>query len=510
LDRRRFFKYAGAGALGALAAGAAGYYAHDQLDMLRGRTIATATASGTLTLDMTPPVIQDLKWKPTRVVNDKVYDAKISFIAWDMDSHVESITVDFVPVEYSHLPKEAFPKEDARRFASQPGSMVAGFEQEVRDLKGGREYEIRVTAKDASGNAANSSLTTPYVREFENIAPLDDVTVIADYYTWYSLNGWKDEKGRPMHVYTPLLGEYNSADPIVVSKHIDWATGHGVDAFAISWWGEDPDMRLAKFENTFLKHSMLGQIKFCIIYENNGRLKIQNPNDSSEKWIEDLDDPFNKERLISDFVNLTKYFSHPQYLKIDGKPYVGFDYTLPFRGDVTGVFTELRNKLKERGWELYLVNDLCGRTFYPEDLISKRPHLPSEYTPYLSPEHALQVIESFDAIEGGPPLIPPSMDFADAYKMWHHFATNYQKDFVPSSWSGLEIHPLVLPNSQPIKLSSDLFRNLLNPSIKYNTKKVIEIHTFNEWFFGNQIEPADEYGFDYLNTLKESLVTNHR
>ena len=500
MDRRRFLKYAGVGA-GLLAAGAAGYYVHEELDKLQEASVParTATTSQTSPLDMTLPVIQDLKWTPTRVVNDKVYDGEISLITWDMDSYVESITVDLVPAQYSHLPKEAFPQEDTESFASRPARRVAGFEQEVRDIEGGREYEIRVTSKDARGNVATANLTTPYVREFENTAPLNDITVIADYYTWFLFGRWGG------HVYTPLLGEYGSGDPTAISKHIDWATGHGIDAFAVSWWGDPSSCTdtnqhpwdLLNFEERFLKHPMLNHMKFCILYENNGRLKVTNRDDPAEKWVEDLDDPFNRSRLLSDFEYLTKYFSDPQYLRIGGKPCVRFDYTVPFRGDIKGVLGEVRTKLRDMGWEIYLINDLAGRSLYPADLISAEA---SDWRyPNVSPAHVLQVIENTDAIGGSGP--PPN----ENYKIWRDFSVKRRKDFVPVSWPGQHVHPSICPTCEPVPRSPEYFTTLLEPSIKYNTRNIIEIAAFNEWEAGIEIEPAEEYGFSYLQALRDVL-----
>ena len=59
---------------------------------------------------------------------------------------------------------------------------------------------------------------TPYIRQFGNVAMTDDIIVAVPYYLWYrrDLSNWKDG-----HKYMPLLGEYCSDDPIVMSKHID-------------------------------------------------------------------------------------------------------------------------------------------------------------------------------------------------------------------------------------------------------------------------------------------------
>jgi hypothetical protein len=47
---------------------------------------------------------------------------------------------------------------------------------------------------------------------------------------------------------------------------------------------------------------------------------------------------------------------------------------------------------------------------------------------------------------------------------------------------------------------------LLHAALKYNTERTMQIASFNEWYYAHQIEPAEEYGFDYLNILKESLL----
>jgi len=457
--------------------------------------------------------IVGLNWTPTRVVLDKVYDINVTFTARDDKTPIAYAELRFIPVEYYYMiekygmrsedyPK-VFPPDKERVFVLTPvdgkfDSLEEKFSVSIKDIVGGREYRIVVSVRDTAGNERTVEVKTPYIRQFENVAKTDGIIVIADYYTWYKPSWGK-------HTFMPLLGEYDSGDPIVIAKHIDWATGHGIDAFAISWWGnglENPNRQvigehpydLMNFENTFLTHPMINQIKFYILYENTGRLKIQNPNDPPEQWIQDLDDSFNKERLLSDFIYFTKYFSHPQYLKIDGKPVVVFDYTLPLRGNITGVFTELRNEMREKGWELYLVNDLAGRSFYPSDLISGHvtypPNLP------VSSEHVLQIIENTDALSGSGPPPYYEMDIEKTYSLWSQFAQSYKKDFIPVAWPGFKN---VIPRS------SGHFLSLLEGCRKYNTRKIIRIPSFNEWYFAHQIEPAQDYSFQYLEVLKNFI-----
>ena len=504
LNRRKFLKYAGAAgaAVGASALGL-NYLSKPQPATPSQETTTATTATATTTSPSTAilPIITRLTYEPSKVLNSKIYDIRVDVQIADPAKRLSSVIVALEPVAYEQAPTDAFPQEERRTALLQSvGQEKQTLSAVFSDLKGGREYDLRAGAADFSGVVDEKTSRIEYIREFENIAPLDDTAVIADYYTWYGIRdgGWTDDEGRKVHVYTPLLGQYESADPIVISKHIDWATGYGIDAFAVSWWGSDYT-QTEKFENGFLRHPMANQMKFFILYENNGRLKVKNPDDPAERWIEDLDDPFNRSRLLSDFEYLTKYFSDPQYLRVDGKPCVRFDYTTPFRGDIQGVFGEVRSKLRSMGWEIYLINDLEGRSNYPSDLVSGAP-LRWRY-PNISPAHVLQVIENTDAIGGSGP--PPG----DNYKAWRDFSVMRGKGFVPVAWPGMEPSPFVYTDSSGVKLNPELLRTTLDSSIEYSTSKMTEIMSFNEWIAGHQIEPAKEYGFTYLEVLRKILST---
>jgi len=51
---------------------------------------------------------------------------------------------------------------------------------------GGREYKIVAIVKDIAGNKRTVEVKTPYIRQFENIARTDNITVVTYYYPWYS------------------------------------------------------------------------------------------------------------------------------------------------------------------------------------------------------------------------------------------------------------------------------------------------------------------------------------
>jgi hypothetical protein len=362
---------------------------------------------------------------------------------------------------------------------------------------------------------------TPYIRQFENISKTDDIIVIADYYTWYRQitepgSHWRDDEGKIAHLQYPLLGEYASNDPILISKHIDWATGHGIDAFSISWWTTGKDERTWDYHSkesldALLRNPLIKDIKFCILYEDYGRLPVKKviyDYDPNGNEFIPIDDPKNEQRLLEDFNFLANtYFSHTQYLKVDRKPVVQFDADRIWIGNIEEVIGLLRAKIKEKGYEMYLISNVLGWYF---------PNAPYD----VLEERNIQIVKSMDAISAHGNMWLYGYEDArndfptfvkNLYEKWYNFARNYNSQIVliPNLMPGEEIHPSWVrdPAYIPLKRSPQLFEALLRIALEYtDTKtKIIKISAFNEWGSGLQIEPSQEEGFVYLQLLKKYL-----
>jgi len=486
--------------LGGLVAGAAGCYIAYEL-----------------TRDRKPPAIKNLKWEPTRIVNDKVYDISISFVAEDEEptislfglnfplykTQISNATLEFIPKVYSHLPKEAFPNETIRAYNLIPldgefDERIEEFLLNVTDIKGGREYIVKVFVQDQAGNVATINLTTPYIREFENIAPLDNITVLVPYYVWYrrDLSNWKDG-----HKYVPLLGTYRSDDPLVISKHIDWATGHGIDVFAVSWTGyEGGD--LAYFDNNLkllLNNSLSKDIKVAILYESPGRLKTTgNP---LAPWEKNLSDPENLKILLSDFNYLCKtYFRSKNYFKIQNRPLIYMYDSAAFIGDVKMAIEKLRKDMKANGYEIYLVSDhvhpyvLPGSDMSWEERAKQFDGITSWLGGYSDKGEYLQ--GSYEE------------QIKILYSEWGRWAIENNKKLIPCTTPEFDSRDVKWgnPNSIPLERSPDKFEKRLNIIFSYSQyPKIVMLGTFNDFFESTTLEPSKEYEFVYLKLLKKML-----
>jgi len=434
----------------------------------------------------TSPSITGLKWEPTRVVNSKVYDGIVYFVG--RGHELSEVHLVFTPKNYTHFPKEAFPQESSRRFALEPldGAFDEDMEEflaDITDIKGGREYEIEIVVRDREG-VATANLITPYIREFENVASLDDVLIGAYYYPWYSSHRHWQEGYRG----TPLLGEYDSRAAIVISKHIDWATGHGIDAFIMSWWGPSSfeDMTI---KDCFLNNSLINDTKIAILYESLGRLKTR-----VENGIKiDLDDPSNREVLLSDIRYLTAtYFGSPHYLKISNASVVELYLARIFKGNVCEVVGNLREQTRDGGHNMYLIGDLV---YWQNPLVSlerERIGLYDAITAYNMHTNSQEILDDFED------------NVARKYSKWLSVAKDLGVGFIPSAIPGFDDRAVRTGNI-PLPKSTDRLRKQMEIAKTYmdSNLKIVIITTFNEWHEYTNVEVSVEDSYEYLETIEQ-------
>jgi hypothetical protein len=522
VNRRRFLKYAGATAAVGVAAFGLNYLAtHPPIP--GQRTLTTLNHTTTTSSIAILPRITSFTYKPSKVVNSKIYDIQVDVEVSDPARQLSSVQVALQPVAYAHLPGEAFPNEQSQVNILQP----TGLEKELlstkfMNLKGGREYDVKTSAYAPDGIIETRTLRTEYVREFENIAALDDITVIADYYTWYGLpsepgNHWRyyeDEiNGPSQHLYSPLLGEYASGDQIVISKHIDWATGHGIDAFSISWHTTGSDERTWDYHCTenleaFLRNPLLNDMRFCILYEDHDRFPVKtitydyDPVHGTE--LMPVDRAENKARLLEDFTFMAnRYFSHPQYLRINGGCFVQFDGDRIWSGDIRAVLDAVRKQVRASGHELYLCSNILGWYF---------PNAPHDA---LEPRNR-QIVQAMDAISASGNMWlygyeEARKDFAGftkgLYDRWLQYGQGHNPtvELLPNIMPGQEIHPSLVsdPAYVPLKRSLELWNKLISLARRYG--KIWKLTAFDEWISGLGVEPSKEEGFAYLEALRDSI-----
>jgi len=464
------------------------------------------------------PLTLNFAWESTNVINDKIYDIKVSFEVISPLNSLREVEVMLIPVDYRYFITKygmreedydkVFPKEEVRSVKIEPKNLEREmFSVDFEDLKGGREYIVRARVKDVAGNERTVDVKTPYIRQFENIAKTNDITVTALYLLWWGKdNNWANYKGNIF----PLLGKYSSKDMMVINKHIDWATGHGIDVFLINWSGQDYQDDALK--NYFLESDLVkrGDIRFMILYESIHRLKDSNPG-----W--NLSDPDNVQILNSDLSYLSKnYFKHPSYFKINDRPMFYLYEGKGIFGDVSQI-----GKLKEK-FELFIISDHAHPLANTYDIFPQNNPLAVYWG-----DSARQ----FDAILPGGGLYSGFLYYRGYFRgslvenpidnskwleykkigneKWYEFARANNMFFFPSVTVGISYRyaPWGDSNWPRLERNPEQLKKRLEFELKYLEKypKILFINEFNNFFEEAQVEPDSEYGFSLLQLIKDVL-----
>jgi hypothetical protein len=293
---------------------------------------------------------------------------------------------------------------------------------------------------------------------------------------------------------------YYSDDNVVFNKHVDWATGHGINVFMFPYPYHNPKVAFTWLEKTFKKNmeaDLFNQIKFtfCSTFVD----------ETGKPLPYNFDDPETKEAFVKAIKDLiSNYASLPNYWKIDGNPVIvlwGSHGYSSSNNNVEKAIKEVREfSLSTIGRDLYIISQV----------------------PVVWNESDVQeLIRNSNAIYDYLPLplwlkTPMNLEDAVPYAIermliWKDISMRYGKLYIPSLSPGFnDIYNYTAPNrlsnqgsiiyrsENGFKLYLEEVKEKFNPKISFLT-------SFNEWFEDTKIEPSQNYGFVYLDILKSFL-----
>lgn len=329
---------------------------------------------------------------------------------------------------------------------------------------------------------------------------VDSYLVGAHYYAWYGKNSWSRIAG------DPLLGSYSSKDPEAIDQHIRWANQYGIDFFGIGWSGRDRNANEV-IQDYFLKSPEINRIRFCIAYDTLSRFRqIMEP-------PFDFSNPVLYREFVSDFEYLSRnYFSHPQYLKFNGRPVVWLYLGRGMQGDWIKALSAARKVVADNGFDLYIDGDLLwpGRTD-----VSRLP--------YFDAASAYVVNQREMFRKEGVRTTGQVVDLAGSYfREWARVVPTVKNNLTGDP---VAFHPVINPQfikpADPFALRYSLgnvrefraFAELARDTATYSPAagaKVVWITSWNEWYEGTSIEPTHNgprlqtnYGFQLLDVVRE-------
>jgi hypothetical protein len=317
----------------------------------------------------------------------------------------------------------------------------------------------------------------------------------AYYYAWWGLpsnNHWNESiKG------TPFLGYYNSNDSSIANQQISFAQKYNITFFAVSWIGRgtwhngdfatiDQNLR-----NGLLQAPSMSGFKFCLFYET----------------VLVKDNAFNEHQNFSSIflsdINYAaeQYFCNPSYLKVNGSP-VFFIYNVPYLY-VNMTYNEAHNLLDcarqesvAYGFNLYIIGDMNGG-----------PAPPVLNSPMLYSLNATTSYHFDDQANNWNQILE---DTATYYPQWLSTMNSKGIGFVPNAYPGFN-NTKNTGVTAPRVLSPDntSFGQMLQIALndKSSTPGFVMVTSWNEWMEGTQIEPSNETGNVFLDTIKNVTTT---
>lgn len=355
-------------------------------------------------------------------------------------------------------------------------------------------------------------------------APENEYIVIAQLNFWYYgpglYGGFEDDFGERNTALTPLLGEtYYASDPDVVYQQIEWAAEYGVDAFSIEWTtprgiGCCGSME-ATLDDVFLKSPNIDKVRWVIFYDFVLRL---NQTSGLKQYVAglDFDEPKVYDTLVSDFKHFAeKYFDHPQYLTIDGRPVIYIWATNAFVGDLEGALRDARVEVANLGFDVFVVGD---------EIVTDR----------FDPHHA----SLFDGNTTFTFLIPglPQTSWTDigdaipdvdqAFEQWRENIeslkvidreeyVNFQPAWAPQYDERLARpgNPMYVPatSKEQVIAMAEMARRHAQP-VGSQGQQLIWVNTWNCWAETTTVEPtanlgakypAGNYQFDMLEVIRD-------
>ena len=306
---------------------------------------------------------------------------------------------------------------------------------------------------------------------------------------------WRQVAKRPQP--RPLLGFYDDSLPEVNDWHIKWALEHGISFFCFDWYWNAGEHRLMRtLERGFLKAKYCEQMRFCIHWCNHG-LDWRN-----RKWNRPQDEDFQTKALVELAEYLAdQYFARPNYLTVDGQPvFVIWDVArvVEANGGPSGFAQALQamnRVLRDRGMkDLYLV-----AVHAPKGIEEAGFSATTGYgyygTDYDSPYEW----------RGGHSI--PYEEMVKHYETtWRGITRRPGLPYILAVGSNWDSRPragdkaAVITGKTPAK-----FRTMCESSLTYVDKRVnmALIEAWNEWGEGSFIEPDKEWGFDFLDVVRD-------
>jgi len=276
--------------------------------------------------------------------------------------------------------------------------------------------------------------------------------------------------------YYPLIGPYDSADPVVLEYHVLLMKLAGIDGVIVDWYGSADYFDYAVVNGNIAKlfnYTRKAGLKFVICYEDQ---TVQRFIDGKRLTAADAILHAQREMLYLQ----TNFFCDPSYFRLNGKPMLenfGPQYFL-----------------SSTNWDaIFSVLESSNRpSFFTEDNTLSSGHGAFDWPPmWLSQQPGTGGVLSEASLKNY------LDDFEKKSRNWPAFISSafprfhdiYQRAGVRNYWGYLGDR------------DGETLRETLNRALT-NNSAVVQMVTWNDFGEGTAIEPTREYGFRDLQLIQ--------
>ncbi len=280
----------------------------------------------------------------------------------------------------------------------------------------------------------------------------------------------------------PAAGWYSNENPELLDWQIKWAVENGISFYMLDWYNSD-----GYFINALKKARFAKYIKWAVMWCNH----IPSPGCDEAHWTAVI----NK--------CLTSVFNNPQYMYVDGMPYMSvWDGNCLERDNKPGGCRRMLDKAREMaraaGYKGIYFQGQCGSS--PSDVKRMADFGFDETTTY----HYL-------GTGGRPDKTRGVRDFADiaasSYDYWKSVCGVGGIDFLPNlstSWDDRPWHDGFEVRGRTVKHFYRICRDARRFAEETGVKRVC-LAPLHEWGEGSYAEPNGEFGFGLFEAVRNAF-----
>ena len=320
----------------------------------------------------------------------------------------------------------------------------------------------------------------------------------------------------------PLWGYVNEADPYIMEMQINAAADHGVNVFIYDWyWYDGMPFLEESLNNGYLKASNNHRVKFYLMWANHDvpllwdRRNAGLPNNSLI-WKGAVD---RKEFEIICHRVIEKYFSHPSYYKVNGKPsFMIYELNTLIKGlggiekteEALDWFRSETIKAGFPGLDLQLTMRKSGSSITGID--SDKKETQSDIINKLKFDGLTHYqFVHFTNIDRDYPEI-----LEDVKREWNLIDEKYNIPYyvhVSVGWDNNPrfnmFRPGIVKNNTPENFEKALIMAKEYADRHPGQVPLITINSWNEWTETSYLQPCTMYGYGYLEAVKKVFGATH-